>query len=222
MPKIKYICFDIGRVANVPLSQEEMICRGQNYFGADFSEQTLQKMVFPSLAGRDLWREFQNGKIGSEQYIEAAFQMVTIPSTSENKKIFHHLLKDWCGVAYHPVLNLVDTLNQNGYQTSILSNNNEIMYHTPSADSLKRRVPVAISSHEIGVSKPHWEAYAILLGKVNADAPQEVIFIDDKIKNIAAASSCGLQGIHFRSREIGMDGAFAKLMEELRKKGIKI
>jgi len=222
MSDIKYVCFDIGGVANIRMPRQEIISRGQQYFGADFSEEKLKQMIFPTVSGTDVWREFQNGEVNAEQYINAAFQNANLPATIENRVFFYHLLEDWCGVSYQPILDLVDKLKQNKYHTSILSNNNEIMYNTPSAEAIKQRVDVAISSHEIGYSKPHWNAYCSLLAKIKAEATREVIFIDDQEKNVEAANTYGLQGIHFRSKQLGMDLAFEELLEKMKEKGVII
>ncbi len=221
MPEIKYVCFDIGGVANVRPLSYIILSTAQKKFG-NLSEEEWKKMVKPKLDGRDVWREFQNGAVNAEYYINAAFQSANIPATIENVLFFYLILEDWCGVPYQPVLDLVDTLKKNGYHTSVLSNNNEIMYHTFSAEAIKKRVDVAISSHEINRSKPHWEAYCILLDKISANAPSEVVFIDDQERNIKAANEYGLQGLLFRSKELGMEGAYAELITDMKKKGIRI
>lgn len=222
MSEIKCVCFDIGGVANVRTPNYIIASRASKHFRKSFSEEEWSKMIFPNLDGRDIWREFQNGAVNAEQYIDAAFKSVNIPTTIENQIFFYLLLEDWCGVSYQPILDLVDILKKNGYHTSVLSNNNEIMYHTPSAEAIKKRVDVAISSHEIERSKPHWDAYCILLGKIRANAPSEVLLVDDKKVNIDAAIKYGLQGFHFRSKEIEMDEAFAELMKGLKEKGVRI
>ena len=220
MSEIKYVCFDIGGVANVPILSYLVLSSAQKQWG-NLSEDDWRKMIHPQVDGKDIWRIFQNGDINAEQYISVAFSTVHIPSTSENKIFFRSLLEEWCGVPYRPILDLVDRLKANGYHTSVLSNNNEIMYNTPGAE-IKNHVDVAISSHEIGVSKPHWGAFCVLLGKIKAATPKEALFIDNKAENTDAAIKYGLQGFHFRSRELGMDGAFTEFVQYLLEKGVRI
>ncbi len=222
MSEIKYVCFDIGGVANVRKPREEVISRGHQYFGKDFSEEKLKQMMFPRFSNTDIWREFQNGKISAQRYLEFALYAGDFLINQNNKDNFRQMLQDWCGESYQPIVDLAGKLKQNGYHTSVLSNNNEIMYNTPSAEAIKRRVDVAISSHEILVSKPHWEAYCVLLGKIKADVPGEVLFIDDRVENIEAANRYGLQGFYFRSKEAGMDQAFEELMGYLKGKGVRV
>ncbi|HLD79630.1 MAG TPA: HAD family hydrolase [Candidatus Nanoarchaeia archaeon] len=221
MSEITHVCFDIGGVANVRPLASLILSAAQKQWN-DFSEEKWKKMVQPKLDGRDVWREFQNGQINADEYVNAAFRSAEIPSTLNNKIFFYRLLEDWCGTSYQPVLDLVDRLKQDGYHTSVLSNNNEIMYITPSAEAIKQRVEVAISSHEIGHSKPHWNAFCVLLDKIKPEVPREVVFVDDQEKIIEAANTYGLQGIHFRSKQLGMDHAFEELLKSLKEKGVRI
>ena len=219
MSEIKYVCFDIGGVADVRQLPYIILSTARKKWG--ISGEDWKRMVQPDIDGKDIWREFQNGNVSEGKYIDAAFSTVKVPATSENKLFFRSLLEEWCGVPYQPVLDLVDALKQNGYHTSVLSNNNEIMYNTPAA-GIKNRVDAAISSHEINRSKPHWDAFCILLGRIKANAPGEVLFVDDRIENIEAANKYGLQGFHFRSKEMGMDYAFEELVGDLREKGVRV
>ncbi|MBI2125198.1 HAD hydrolase-like protein [Candidatus Woesearchaeota archaeon] len=158
----------------------------------------------------------------AQRYLEFALSAGEFHPNKDNRIFFQSLLEEWCGVAYQPILGLVDGLKKHGYHTSILSNNNEIMYNTPSADAIKKRVDVAISSHQIFVSKPHWDAFCVLLDKIKPETPKEVVFIDDREENIKAANSYGLQGSHFRSKQLGMDQAFEELLKSLKEKGVRI
>jgi len=223
MSEITHVCFDIGGVANVRTPDYIIVSQAGKHFGKIFSEEDLRKMIHPKLEGRDIWREFQNGAVDAEQYIDAAFRIAEVPLTLDNKIFFYRLLEDWCGVSYQPILNLADRLKQNSYYTSILSNNNEIMYNTPSAEAIKSRVDVAISSHEIGFSKPNIPAYIHLLDAIGGTHLRHgLIFVDDQEKNIEMANKLGINGFHFRSKKLGMDEAFAELMEELKGKGIRV
>ena len=127
MSELKYVCFDIGGVANVRTPAYIIASRFNKKFEKNLTEEELRKVIHTKIEGRDVWREFQDGKVNTEQYISAAFRSVNIPTTIENQIFFYRLLEDWCGVPYQPILDLVDQLKQNGYHTSILSNNNEIM-----------------------------------------------------------------------------------------------
>lgn len=222
MSEINYFCFDIGGVANVRAPLEDVIAQGKLYFGSAFTEKTLDRMRFPQVEGTDIWRDFQNGAISADSYLGHALHVGNVPITSENKLFFRNLLQQWCGKPYQPTINLVKKLNEKLYHTSVLSNNNEIMYNTPGAE-IKYHVHVAISSHQIGFSKPNRVAYVRLLEALGGThLRHEVLFIDDLEENSKAATSLGIQGLHFRSKEIGMDKAFAELMKYLKEKNVNI
>jgi len=222
MSEIKYVCFDIGGVANVRTPDYTIASLAGKHFGKNVSEEDLRRMIQPQVDGRDVWREFQNGRIDADSYIQVAFKVAEVPSTSDNKNFFYRLLEEWCGTPYQPMLDLVDRLKQNGYHTSVLSNNNEIMYNAPGAE-IKNHVDIAISSHEIGSSKPRRPAYIHLLEAIGGTGLRhQLVFIDDQEENIGVANKLGINGFHFRSKEAGMDGAFAELLEELKRKRVKV
>ncbi|GEM_PF-4994991 len=222
MSEINYVGFDIGGVANLQAPLEEVISQGRHYFGSDFSAEKLEIMRFPKIKDKEIWASFQNGKISADTYLTYALQAGSMPVTSENKLFFRNLLQQWCGQPYQPMLNLVQKLNQKLYPTSVLSNNNEIMYHAPGAE-IKKHVLVAISSHEIGFSKPSFPAYVHLLEELGGtDLRSQVLFIDNKSENVKAAQNLGMYGFHFRSQEVGMDKAFEELMDYLDKNGVGI
>ena len=57
-----------------------------------------------------------------------------------------------------------------------------------------------VVSGEEKTRKPFKEIYDIILSRFNL-IPQETLFIDDNLRNIKAAESCGIISIHFQSPE---------------------
>jgi 2-haloacid dehalogenase len=57
-----------------------------------------------------------------------------------------------------------------------------------------------VVSGEEKTRKPFKEIYDIILSRFNL-IPQETLFIDDNLRNIKAAESCGITSIHFQSPE---------------------
>jgi HAD superfamily hydrolase (TIGR01509 family) len=53
-----------------------------------------------------------------------------------------------------------------------------------------------ISGH-VGAAKPDPRIYARLFKQVGRE-PQELVFVDDSLRNIEAARALGMAGIHFR------------------------
>jgi putative hydrolase of the HAD superfamily len=58
----------------------------------------------------------------------------------------------------------------------------------------------AYYSHDLGVRKPHPEAFEVILKKENL-RPEETLFIDDTFKNIEGAKKVGMATIHLTSPE---------------------
>ncbi|MBS4163835.1 Uncharacterized protein PRO82_001141 [Candidatus Protochlamydia amoebophila] len=110
-------------------------------------------------------------------------------------------------------IQIVKELHKLGYQTALLSN------VRMNQARLKRQLgfydlfhPVLLS-FEIGARKPESQSYQILLDQLQV-FPQQLLFIDNKDSNVAAAKSMGMDGIVFINAK--------QLTEELRKRGINL
>lgn len=94
------------------------------------------------------------------------------------------------------MVNIVKDLQEQGYQTALLSNVRE------SQAQIKRKLGYyelfnpAILSYESGFKKPDPKAYYLLLEKLKMK-PNQVLFIDNKRENIATARSIGMDAIEF-------------------------
>jgi HAD superfamily hydrolase (TIGR01509 family) len=81
----------------------------------------------------------------------------------------------------------------------LVSNTNALHF-----DHIASRFPVVhsfdrwILSHEVGYKKPAPEIYQRAIEWASVE-PEKILFIDDSIKNVEAAVSLGIQGIHFVS-----------------------
>lgn len=95
-------------------------------------------------------------------------------------------------------LDVVSELQGLGYQTAMLSDISqyraEIVRELGYYDFF---YPVLLS-YEIGVEKPDPQAFKILLDKLAIPAA-DVVFIDDKAENVAAANAQGIHGIQFQN-----------------------
>lgn len=107
-------------------------------------------------------------------------------------------------------LTIVKTLQNQGYQTAMLSDvtqyQAEIIRNMGYYDLFN---PVLLS-YAIGVKKPNPEAFKILLEKLELDAVY-VLFIDDRNENVNAAKKLGIDSIQFINPH--------QLKEELHKRG---
>jgi glucose-1-phosphatase len=98
------------------------------------------------------------------------------------------------------------------FRLAALSNSNELHWERNTNDlGITALFEVAISSHQVGLSKPHPSFYRTALERlaVPADA---VMFFDDVADNVAAASTLGIRAFQVD----GVEG----LRERLRREGI--
>jgi epoxide hydrolase-like predicted phosphatase len=85
------------------------------------------------------------------------------------------------------------------YKTAILSNApSTVRTLVTQRFHLDREVDTVIISSEVGVMKPQPEIYRIAASRLGVQ-PQEVIFVDDELRFIAAARSLGMIGIQFKN-----------------------
>lgn len=110
-------------------------------------------------------------------------------------------------------LNLVKKLKTQCYQTAILSDMTQYQAEIIRKNGYFDLFNPVVLSHENKVKKPNPEAFQILLKKLNKPA-SSVIFIDDRIENVEAAKTQGIDAIHFINPK--------QLKEELERRGFNL
>ena len=89
------------------------------------------------------------------------------------------------------------TLKQKGLTTGILSNMGDSVLESIEATfAWINDFDVLIWSYQHRLAKPEPEIYQLLLEKLGT-APEETLFLDDKLVNIEAARAEGIQGLQF-------------------------
>lgn len=110
-------------------------------------------------------------------------------------------------------LNLVKELKAQCYQTAILSDMTQYQAEIIRKKGYFNLFNPVVLSHENRVKKPNAEAFQILLKKLKKPT-SSVIFIDDRIENVEAAKTQGIDTIHFINPK--------QLKEELEKRGFDL
>lgn len=110
-------------------------------------------------------------------------------------------------------LDLVKKLKTQCYQTAILSDMTQYQAEIIRKSGYFDLFNPVVLSHENRVKKPNPEAFQILLKKLNKPA-SSVIFIDDRIENVEAAKTQGIDAIHFTNPK--------QLKEELARRGFNL
>jgi putative hydrolase of the HAD superfamily len=105
---------------------------------------------------------------------------------------------------------LIEDLAAAGQPLAMLSNAPDELAEAISGLPVAAHFEHLIFSCQLKMAKPDPECYGLALARMGASA-DEVIFLDDRSENIAAASALGLQSVHFTSPA----GARAAVAERL-------
>lgn len=139
------------------------------------------------------WAEAEIGRLTEEEFWQEAARDLGLDS-GEARQMARDLWASW---QVDPnVLALVDKARRR-FQVAMLSNATDAL-----EDALAHTYRIAdrfdpiIVSARYGIAKPAPEIYHLLLEKLDAK-PQEVVFIDDRAENIAAAAALGMHVIWF-------------------------
>lgn len=97
------------------------------------------------------------------------------------------------------MVNWLDRLRDSGFKTAILSNmHGDMAAHVRRNFAWLRRVDCPILSSELRLIKPDPAIYERCLDCLGLP-PSEVVFIDDRETNVAAARALGIVGLRFQS-----------------------
>jgi FMN phosphatase YigB (HAD superfamily) len=230
-PPLRFICFDIGgvllhrdREASLSLARKR------------WPEMTLKHLRRMQKArtgdGIDHWRAFQNGKMSEDEYLTKALGKRNIQPDESNRGHLKECLLTMYGVLDEPMVRLLrELLGNSDIRVSVLTNNNTILL--PLAADACAGVPVLVSSHEIGVSKPNLEAFKSLMRSMDADLAEQGLqdafpaatenagawmMIDDSARNIETAEQLGMNV--FQPHAEGAHENHHLLRELLRREGV--
>jgi glucose-1-phosphatase len=97
------------------------------------------------------------------------------------------------------------------YRLGALSNSNELHW-ARNTNELKiiELFEFAISSHQVGLCKPHPDIYKVAIDRARVSSPEAIVFFDDLAANVEAAKSAGMRAHQVR----GVDELRARLMAE--------
>jgi putative hydrolase of the HAD superfamily len=91
---------------------------------------------------------------------------------------------------------LIEELAAAGYQLALLSNAPAEVAEVVAALPVAAHFEHCTFSYELRAVKPEPEVYQAVLTRLGA-SPGEVVFLDDRPENVAAAEALGIRGVHF-------------------------
>lgn len=195
MAGIKNILFDLGGVL-IELHPAHTYAGLTTLAGSRAAyQQALQHWN-----AQQLFENIETGAISETAFLEGLRQGLPFPATDEQ------LIMAW-NAMLHPIpasgIQLVQTLQEQGFGVYLLSNTNSIHLRDFRAIALAQHgikdfdalFDGAYYSHLIEARKPHAEAFqrvADLAGLV----PSETLFIDDNAPNLVGARAVGMHTLH--------------------------
>jgi FMN phosphatase YigB (HAD superfamily) len=142
---------------------------------------------------------------------------------------------------YHPyfqMFGLVDRLRRAGYRVGIISNHVrpwfDSWFQQYRLDQLFVEPRLVLVSADVGVAKPNIEIWRLFQERTGESGdilrPEEMVFVDDKQRNVDAARSLGWHSICFKynkaakpgDQAVGTTESVDGLTQALREKGLRV
>jgi len=187
---IRVIYFDLGKVI-IDFDPTVAVRQVMKITALPGSEVTKFLTEDPSLC------EYECGRISTPDFYQCVLDRLKLNVSLENFK------RLWADIFLpEPLISesFLATLKKN-YRLILLSNTNEIHY-----EFIMQRYPILhhieehVLSFQVGSMKPESRIYEVAIEKAGVPA-EEIFFTDDRIENVEAAKSAGLQAVQFRSEE---------------------
>ena len=149
--------------------------------------------------------EYEVGKVSSLQFFQSLKELFQLSLSYEAfVPIWNEIFIE------NPEVSEMILLQRRTWKLGLLSNTNALHFdYVLSTFPIVRVFDRWILSHEVGFKKPAIEIFQKAVAWAGVE-PGNILFIDDLKKNVDAALSLGIQGIHFVSAR--------QLKEELSKK----
>jgi len=198
MSKIDVLLFDLGGVL-VEFSGVQglaTLLRGR-LSEAEISEQMSH--YFPAY-------QFGLGKLSPQDFGERFVEDWNIELSPQD---FLQEFQSWSKRLLPGAVELL-TLLRPRFRLAALSNSNELHWERNTNDlGITGLFEVAISSHQVGTYKPDAQMYLIALDRLGV-SPDRVMFFDDVLANVTAASALGICAFQVK----GVEGVRSRLMQE--------
>lgn len=111
------------------------------------------------------------------------------------------------------IVAVVKNLQKQGYKTALLTNTKKYKACLKGKSGVYELFQPIIFAYQVGVQKPDPKIYYAMLDQLKM-SPEEVLFIDNKAANIAAAKQIKIDAIEFINTE--------QLIDALKKRGIDV
>ena len=191
---IKICVFDVGQVC-YPYSLDPL-----NHL---MRKMSLKKGNFDTKGGVKSfnYNPFMKGEIDFSQFCKDLCSHCEADYAKDFDALINEAMHKGVGDFYPETLAIISELQLKGIEVCLLSNALPNLFDTAQGLVTDDKIFV---SYKLSLLKPDVEIYRKVLKSLKAK-PEEVIFIDDKLKNVEAAKSIGINGIVFDKDKIADD-----------------
>lgn len=196
MGEIRLAIFDLGEVC-LRLTPEHSFATWE-------SESGIERGALPrEFEADEVFKQFERGKISARDYWPHFCRNFPKPISYEG------WIKGWNAILGDEIPETLQTilaLKEQGIRVVALSNTNEthVAAFEPVYDELMAAFDFRYYSNVIGQRKPDEASFAYVLESESFQAV-EAVFFDDKLENVEAARSIGIQAHHFTSDTIALN-----------------
>ena len=191
---IKYVIFDVGGVC-YPYSLNKL---------DDWAlEHCCNREEFIAKGGVKSfdYNPYMRGEVDFSKFSKELCEYAGISYYKEIENEIDEKLHEGVGDFFPQTLECMDKIKQKGIKVGLLSNALACLCDT--ADSLVDK-DLCFVSYELKCLKPNREIYEKLIEKLKCK-PEEILFIDDKEKNVMRAIDLGINGIVYKKETIVKD-----------------
>ncbi len=191
---IKFCIFDVGQVC-YPYSLDPLNCF--------LRDKTVRKEDFDTKGGVKSFNYnlFMKGEVDFSQFCKELCVYCGVDYSTDIEALIDKAMHKGVGEFYAETLAVMSELQLKGIEVCLLSNALPNLFDTAKGLVADDKIFV---SYELGLLKPDVKIYEQILKLLKAK-PEEVIFIDDKLKNVEAAKLIGINGIVFNKDTIAKD-----------------
>ena len=191
---IKYCVWDVGQVV-YPFSLD--------YLDEWAFSKTVDKADFQNKGGVKTfdYNPYMLGKEDDAAFCEKLCLEYNIPFEKQTVFEISQALHQGVGKFFDETLETMKILSQKGIQNCILSNALPMLEDTAAHLVAKNYL---FTSYQLGLLKPNPEIYEKVRQSLGCGF-EEIIFVDDKERNVLSAKNLGIHGIVFNPKTIKND-----------------
>ncbi len=185
------VCFDLGGVVvRICYTWKEGCAAAGLDFRADLPANDQQRQAW-----HELGKLYQTGRIDCDTFAKCISQSVDGLYTPEE---ITKVNAAWILGEYEGMSDLIQDVNDSGYQTAALSNSCHAHWeHLPHLHA-PSRLGDCVSSHHLGLIKPEAAIYRAFETKLGISG-ERIIFFDDLEENVRGAQDIGWTAVHINS-----------------------